>query len=88
MVSKIIKDDISNIILIGPSGIRIQRLLILSGFKNRLFYVANLDDAFKVIPGYTPEGKICLLSPASASYDQFKDFAERGDYFKKKAGEL
>jgi UDP-N-acetylmuramoylalanine--D-glutamate ligase len=31
----------------------------------------------------TAPGKICLLSPAAASYDMFKNFEVRGDAFQK-----
>ena len=33
-------------------------------------------------------GDIVLMSPASAAFDQFKNFMERGNYFKKLIGEL
>ncbi len=34
------------------------------------------------------ENDVVLMSPASAAFDQFKNFAERGDYFKKLVMEL
>jgi UDP-N-acetylmuramoylalanine--D-glutamate ligase len=41
-------------------------------------YPAIVDWCFNV----TSPGKICLLSPAAASYDSFKNFEQRGDTFK------
>jgi UDP-N-acetylmuramoylalanine--D-glutamate ligase len=34
------------------------------------------------------EGEVVLLAPAAASYDQFRDFEERGQEFKRLVREL
>jgi UDP-N-acetylmuramoylalanine--D-glutamate ligase len=88
LISRILEINIPNIILTGPSGARIQKELILREFPNRIFFVKELGEAFNIIVEYTGPGKICLLSPAAASYDQFRDFSERGEFFRKKAEAL
>lgn len=47
-----------------------------------------LKDAFNVAWDISKEGDILLLSPASASWDQYKECEERGAEFKKYALEL
>ena len=44
--------------------------------------VITMEDAVKKAKEHTSKGKICLLSPASASYNLFKDFEDRGNQFK------
>ena len=46
--------------------------------------VKDIDEALEVVLKYADSGDAVVLSPAAASYGYFKNFAERGDYFKKK----
>ena len=43
----------------------------------------NLEEATKLAYSLSEEGDIILLSPACASWDQYKCFEDRGDEFKK-----
>ena len=42
----------------------------------------NLDYAIDIAKKLTEPGKACILSPAAPSYGYFKNFEERGEYFK------
>ncbi len=48
----------------------------------------TLEEATKKAYEISKEGDVILLSPACASWDQFKDFEVRGDTFKKLVNEL
>jgi len=48
----------------------------------------DFTDAVMKSSAYAKEGDIVLMSPASAAFDQFKNFMERGKYFKKLVSEL
>lgn len=47
-----------------------------------IIHTNNLEESVKVAKEKAKEGDIVLLSPASASFDAFKNFEERGNYFK------
>ena len=50
--------------------------------------VEHLEDAVKLAKEVTAKGKVCLLSPAAASYGIFKNFEERGDRFQELVKEI
>ena len=50
--------------------------------KEKRHIVENMEEAVSIAKKVTQKGKICLLSPAAASYGFFKNFEERGDIFK------
>ena len=58
------------------------------GEKPEVVHCDNLEKAIAVAVQRAQDGDVVLLSPASAAFDQFKNFAERGNYFKQKIMEL
>ncbi len=45
-------------------------------------FVANMEEAVAKAQAFAGEGDIVALSPASASFDQYKNFEVRGNHFK------
>ena len=54
----------------------------------KLIDCADFTDAVYRCAKDATAGDVVLMSPASAAFDQFKNFMERGDYFKKLIKEL
>lgn len=79
-------ENVKAILAIGTCRSRVQEF----GDKMRIptYSYEFLKDAFKAAWDLSCEGDILLLSPASASWDQYKECEERGAEFKKYAYEL
>jgi UDP-N-acetylmuramoylalanine--D-glutamate ligase len=72
---------IRNLILVGDAGRRIGGHLGRPEGK-KVFYINRFDDFREIAFRETRKGACCLLSPAAASYDEFKNFEERGKRFR------
>ena len=48
----------------------------------------SFEPAVRAAADAAEEGDIVLMSPASAAFDQFKNFMVRGDFYKKLVKEL
>ncbi len=82
---RIVKQTSCGIILFGESANQLMKMLQSSSYEGDIVLCNDLfnasKNAFKM--GLKKNVKTIILSPACASFDQFKDFEERGDYFKK-----
>ncbi|MDP2631498.1 MAG: cyanophycin synthetase, partial [Candidatus Uhrbacteria bacterium] len=67
-------------VYIMPGGERICESMT----RHNISYIpiSTIDEAVKLAAGALSEGSVCLLSPASPSYNQFKNFEERGHAFR------
>lgn len=74
------------IVAMGANGPRIADVLHETGGAYRLHASATLAEAVDVARAQTPAGGVVLLSPGAPSFDQFKDYAERGREFARLAG--
>lgn len=78
--------EIKTIIFIGDAGRRM--LKEIDNKKINCVFCDNYNDMAIIAQKHTSEGKACILSPAASSYDYFKNFEERGRFFKKLIKEL
>jgi UDP-N-acetylmuramoylalanine--D-glutamate ligase len=65
--------------LIGQAAERLERDLAGTAPLRRC---GDLEGAVRAASAAASSGEVVLLSPACASYDQFRDFEERGDRFR------
>ena len=75
---------VQHIILMSDSGKRIAEEAEPYGsiLTDRIFTVKNLTEAVALAKQITQKGKIALLSPAAASYNEYKNFEVRGEHFR------
>jgi UDP-N-acetylmuramoylalanine--D-glutamate ligase len=72
--------------LIGETAREIAISLELAGVDHELS--GDLETAVRSAARNARPGDVVLLAPACASYDQFRDFEERGDAFRRLAREV
>ena len=84
-----LKDYISNvkaIIAIGTCRERVKEFAEAN--KKDVYVYEHLSDGFDKAVSIAQPGDVVVLSPASASWDQYKECEVRGAEFKKKVGEI
>lgn len=68
---------VNNLIVYGSIS-----AIIKKHYKNCII-AKNLKDSFKIATLIHTDNKIILFSPSTSSYEEFKNFEERGSYFNK-----
>lgn len=72
--------NVKALITFGQTSSKIERVGIEAGIK-QINTVDNVEKAVPVAFQYSEPGDVILLSPACASWDQYKSFEVRGDIF-------
>ena len=72
---------VKHIFVFGATAKKIYHHANLANFEN-ISKFENIEDAFDNAVKKVEEDTVILLSPACASFDQFVNYEQRGDYFK------
>ena len=83
---KIVKEKVSSLVLIGEARERIAK--VLDGHAPQVDFADSMRDAVRKAFSLAKRNYTVLLSPMCASFDMFKDYAERGRIFKEEVGKL
>lgn len=84
----LVEKSVDRVIFTGPAGKRMMDdFMKIKGDRQQTIFVESIMTMSNLLK-LTPTGKACVLSPAASSYDQFKDFEDRGRAFKKMAENL
>ena len=83
---------VSKLFLGGATGEQIRQAVVNAPEyeigKPEIQDCGDFDHAFYAAVAAAKPGDTVLMSPASAAFDQFKNFMVRGDHFKKLVMEL
>lgn len=86
-LGKLISEKVKKLCLIGATSDKIERAARDNGFTE-IYRAESFSDAVKHAALCAVSGDKVVLSPASASFDLFRDFDERGKTFKSLVNEL
>jgi UDP-N-acetylmuramoylalanine--D-glutamate ligase len=76
----IIRHHVKNLILVGEAKEKINRAI---GDFSETFLVGTFEEAVYLAYQKSRSGDVILLSPGCASQDMFKNYEERGNYYKR-----
>ena len=79
---------VPHLLFTGKAGERMMALIQKDGASTlrqaqcSATVYSSMEEAFAYVAAHAKPGDVCLLSPAASSYDQYKNFEERGAKFK------
>ncbi len=85
LLADYVKNRVKILILIGEAKEKMNRAI---GDYCETYLLGTFEEAVLLAYQKSRSGDIILLSPGCASYDMFRNFEERGDYFKKLVNQL
>lgn len=75
-----IKENVKGLVLFGETAEKLKETAKDAGIT-KIEIINEMDKAVKTAYQMSSEGDVILLSPAAASWDQYKNFEVRGDCF-------
>ncbi len=92
LLGKYIVEKVKGLVLIGNTAQKIfnatSEEMKKKGVELPIYYCKTLQEAVDTAKNIAKEHQVVLFSPASASFDMFKNFADRGNQFKKLVNEI
>lgn len=85
LISYLKENVMPYVLLTGKAGQKIKNMLQDADYKGNILEYTDMESAFEIVRNMSKNGDVCLLSPAAASYDRYKNFEERGKIFKELA---
>lgn len=84
---ELVKEKTDALILLGAAKERFYKAAVACGVQN-IVLADSFEDAVAKAHALAHKPQVVLLSPACSSFDMFKNYPERGNYFKKLVHEL
>jgi UDP-N-acetylmuramoylalanine--D-glutamate ligase len=81
----LVKERVDHVVLFGEAAEKIEKTARSIGLRDERFSLTRADglrEAVTRAAEVAEEGDVVLLSPGGTSFDEFKDFAERGERFR------
>jgi UDP-N-acetylmuramoylalanine--D-glutamate ligase len=88
---QLVGERVDHVVLFGEAAEKIQKTVESLGLREKRFSLARangLHEAVVRAAEVAESGDVVLLSPGGTSFDEFKDFEERGERFREWVQEL
>jgi len=82
-LAALVSSRVDHVILFGEAAEKIKKVLLEHPGSYTLDLCDGLGQAVQIAANLAGKGDVILFSPGGTSFDQFKDFEERGEVYKK-----
>lgn len=92
LANTILTQKVKALILFPSTGERLKKMVLEQAERQQIhapecFLVESMADAMKIAKKIANSGDVVLLSPGSASFGVFKNYADRGEQFRRTANQ-
>lgn len=91
VLNDLLRQRVKRVYTIGAAAAKIESQIVSSSFKTggpEVVHAETLENAIRKANAVAQPGDVVLLAPACASFDQFKNYEQRGKVFKEVVDEL